>query len=182
MSANLKYWKRFALTHLEAIQAKALKFALALPNIASGRVWIGLDMKAFRRAVPELTIALAKHQVSAPYAAIIAVTNPDGMTKHVDAVGPGVMARLNIPLLNCEGSITEFYTYPHEPILVHTIGGVPYMELEYPDQCVKVDEVELNQPTLLRVSEPHRVVNVSNKLPRLALSIQLSPDPVRWLT
>lgn len=176
----MKYWKRFPLTHLEAIQEKALKFALALPNIVSGKIWIPVDMPAFRRAVPELTIALAQHRVSAPNVAIIAITKREGMSVHIDE-GSHV-ARLNIPLQNCEGSMTEFYTYPHEPVLMHSIGGIPYLHLEHQDQCVKVDEVELNQPTLLRISEPHRVACNANLLPRLALTVQLSPDPVRWLT
>jgi hypothetical protein len=178
----MKYWKRFPLSHLEIIQEKALKFALADPKIFSGKIWIPVDRHAFNRAVPELNIALAKHRTYATYIAIIAVTKAEGTSVHIDEQGLQIQARLNIPLLNCEGSMTEFYTYPEKPLLRYSEGGVPYLQLEHQELCVKVDEVELNQPTVLRIAAPHRVACNSNLLPRLALTIKLSIDPVRWLT
>lgn len=87
-------------------------------------------------------------------------------------------ARVNIPLLNCQGTSTQFFqahTWQPKEMVLH--NGVKYI---YHDQvnCKLEDSVEIDQPTVIRVQELHNVVCNQGPKPRITLSCFLTPDPV----
>jgi hypothetical protein len=87
----------------------------------------------------------------------------------------GNQLALNIPLLNCENSITSLWKSDYSPPTQYTENGQPYNFYD-PTRCVKIAEFKLTQPTIFRTDLPHSVDNSSNCV-RTAISIRFKRDP-----
>lgn len=90
------------------------------------------------------------------------------------------LCRINIPILNCEHSITEYYQggiFKHQRGQSHETGYLNLVDPEDPS-CVKVTEFCLDRPTVIRVQEPHTVRINEQYSPRIALSLVMNRDPV----
>ena len=98
---------------------------------------------------------------------------------HTTGLNSGVNVRLNIPILNCENSVTCFYEMPEEHVNDYTLtdGGTKVWNIELIKTVDPVTCFQLTSPTLLRTSAPH-VVLCLNKAPRIAMSISFYEDPV----
>lgn len=91
------------------------------------------------------------------------------------------LARVNIPILNCEGTETRFYSpIKWEPIVKKLGNGVKYT-YHSPENCKFESSVSVVQPTVLRVKELHNVVVHKPVYPRITLTCALDPDPVYLL-
>lgn len=82
---------------------------------------------------------------------------------------------IQIPLENCEHSITEFWSSNYKPPVQYTMNGQPYNYFDK-STCIKVSEFELTEPVIWRTDVPHSVSNSSDK-PRLAISLRFKKDP-----
>jgi hypothetical protein len=83
---------------------------------------------------------------------------------------------INIPLLNCDNAITEFWDTDEDRNLIqYTSSGSPYIGFNH-SRCKKIDEFKLTQPVVFRTDIPHSVNNYSNDA-RLAISLRLVNDP-----
>jgi len=84
---------------------------------------------------------------------------------------------INIPLINCESSVTEFWKSNEVSSEVeYTLSGSPYLSCGDRTTCTKIDEYQLVRPVLFNTSIPHSVNNYSSK-PRMAISLRLEQDP-----
>jgi len=95
---------------------------------------------------------------------------------HTDYRPEGYSLALNIPLENCENSITTMWEAPEEVMEIrYTTNNSPY---HYYDQsrCKKITEFSLTRPILFDTSIPHAVDNYSDKW-RRAISLRFEPDP-----
>jgi hypothetical protein len=95
---------------------------------------------------------------------------------HVDYRADKLKLALNIPLKNCNDSITEFWdsggTEPEHSI---TSINVPYKSYKI-ENCQQIAEFRLTKPVIFNTKIPHSVNNLSNK-PRLAISLRFKEDP-----
>jgi hypothetical protein len=83
---------------------------------------------------------------------------------------------INIPLINCENSVTEFWESDEDNKFIQfNANRSPYISFDKA-KCKKIDEFKLTQPILFRTDIPHSLSNYSNK-PRLGISIRLATDP-----
>jgi hypothetical protein len=82
---------------------------------------------------------------------------------------------LQIPLENCEQSVTNFWESNYDPPTEYTINNHPYRWFD-PDRCKLITTYRLTQPILFRIDIPH---SVDNKCPavRKAISIRFKKDP-----
>ena len=87
----------------------------------------------------------------------------------------GDQLAVQIPLINCEHSLTELWSSDYEPPVQYTTNGQPYNYFEK-SRCVKVSEFVLTQPVIWRTDVPHSVSNYSDS-PRLAISLRFKKDP-----
>lgn len=87
----------------------------------------------------------------------------------------GDQLALNIPLLNCENSITELWLSNYDPPIKYTKNGQPYRYFDE-NQCTKISEFKLISPVLFRTDVPHSVSNYSKNI-RKAISIRFKDDP-----
>lgn len=110
----------------------------------------------------------------------------DESTLHIDhTMGPnnGVQARLNIPIINCKGSITAFFELDDEIFNNHTVDqyGTKSWPADIRNSQIPTTEIELIQPTILKVSAPHTVFCKDCLFPRVALTIAFEKDLVEYL-
>lgn len=95
---------------------------------------------------------------------------------HTDYRADNLKLALNIPLKNCENSLTEIWeSLGPLPKYFVTATGIPYNHLN-PTHCKKITEFKLTSPVIFNTKMPHSVVNFSNE-PRLAISLRFKEDP-----
>lgn len=99
-------------------------------------------------------------------------------TDHTTGLNSGVNIRLNLPILNCEESLTCFYDIPEEyrDKYQMTPGGTKYWDSNLIKKIQPVSSFQLSEPTLIRTSFPHIVFCL--KVPRIAMTISFREDPV----
>ena len=116
--------------------------------------------------------------------AILILHKQSDYSLHIDAdFQRGVLARLNIPLLNCKGSHTAFFDYDLCKKFEHHIGksATTVWNSMLRDKLKPVAEIELLQPTILKTSTPHTVYCNTCEFPRIALTISFENDIVNRL-
>jgi hypothetical protein len=83
---------------------------------------------------------------------------------------------INIPLVNCDNAVTEFWNTTEDPNRVqYTSSGSPFIGFDHAT-CTRIDKFILTRPAVFRTDIPHSVNNYSDK-PRLAISLRLVDDP-----
>ena len=182
----MQYYKFIELSNLETIQIKVLNFIkIEHPEIYAKQGvsnFNHLDVNRLKTACPELEesffqlgltiISAATHVMNSKYQTVI----------HIDNVP--WQARINIPLLNCEGSRTVFYSneqVKHDTLTMEGGKSYPITIVTNPNECIEEASYELISPLVLRVSSPHKVFMNELTVPRIALTIGCDPDPVFML-
>ena len=114
------------------------------------------------------------------------VLTSDSSTLHEDhrsGLNKYVKARLNIPVMNCEGSYTSFFELTEEQnnMAIWNAGMTKYWPHSIRNTVKPVSTVELIQPTILRTSSPHTVFCTVCKFPRISMTISFKNDLVEVL-
>jgi hypothetical protein len=95
---------------------------------------------------------------------------------HTDYRPEGYNLALNIPLENCEHSITSMWNTKNQNTEIrYTTNNSPYHYYD-PNLCKKITEFKLNKPVIFDTSVPHSVDNNCDKW-RRAISLRFEPDP-----
>ncbi len=81
-------------------------------------------------------------------------------------------AALNIPLLNCEGTYTHWYSSDHELVEHAHHGNGKYLGVDK-KFCQLLDTVEMSSPHIVDIGTLHNVVNPNNTW-RILLSVRLT--------
>ena len=89
--------------------------------------------------------------------------------------GYGDKLALQIPLENCENSITHIWESEETPPTQYTDNGQPYNYFD-PEKCKPVTSFRLTSPTFFRTDLPHSVDNPTDRI-RKAISIRFKEDP-----
>lgn len=169
-------FRTFAIEGVEDIQRTVLGFLQDLPRVFRRETGANLNkliQQDLFNACPAVVNVLAPYGLTCTEAYAFVMYSQASCSIHSDAIPH--KARLNIPILNCEGTVTRFYECQKELQIVHGKGG---KALNYFD-CKEVASVEVVQPTLLRVAMPHYVSLVpGQQLPRITLSLSFDKDPV----
>ena len=86
---------------------------------------------------------------------------------------------VNIPLVNCENSVTTLYeSIPGKS--VKTINGTTPMEILDISKTKAIDSYVLNKPVLLNTRIFHAINNFSDEQ-RLVISLQFKTNPIEWI-
>jgi hypothetical protein len=95
---------------------------------------------------------------------------------HTDVrTGYGGVLAINIPLMNCENSLTELWTSSLENKQVLTENDLPYNIFEK-EHCTKIDQFILDRPVIFKTDVPHSVKN-NSMMVRRAISLRFKDDP-----
>lgn len=175
------YWKYIDIRNKEIIIEKTLAYIKKHQHNNIGLY--KLDWVNFYLYCPEILSCMNDYGVQTIWAATYIIETDYQSKIHIDYLDVNFPRyRLNIPILNCENSITEFYTgglfVPQEQKDDSTYKEV---HPQFKHYCVKQTELELVKPALISVQTPHRVKIISTKVPRISLSVYLNKDPVDFL-
>ncbi len=87
-------------------------------------------------------------------------------------------ARLNLPIMNCEGTYTVFYETASRPMVVRNKQGVGLMAYK-PEDCTELERFVTRKPTVLHIRTPHQVLTPDAPVyPRITATFQFQKDPV----
>jgi hypothetical protein len=162
------YYKKLELDHT-LVAKKSLAYISANKHKITN-FWTNVNFNEFINHVPELLTFFKEVNLTPRRVAITAAITDIGI--HRDDTS--VPVRINIPVLNCQGSQTKFWSTSVEPKLMFLTNGVPYRYLDETD-CELMATLELDSPTVLRVKEPHSVY-VGEKVPRISLTLEFEED------
>lgn len=98
----------------------------------------------------------------------------------LDTMTIGDQLAVQIPLINCEHSLTELWSSEYGPQVKKTPNGQAYKYFER-SSCIKVSEFALTQPVIWRTDIPHCVSNYSDS-PRLAISLRFKKYPRKLIS
>jgi hypothetical protein len=172
----MKYFQYITLDNIDLIKDKILKFISPVENIPYGLSFINKSLVVIQ--CPELVDSIRQYNLEIERLALYRADINGPI--HIDYKSEkNNKCRINIPLLNCEGSITEFFSGGDYTRISQPNNLYYYTNSPSKNAAIKVAEVEVNQPTILNIQEPHRVITNKTLLgPRITLSIFTDVDPI----
>jgi hypothetical protein len=138
------------------------------------------DLIKFKEDIPELFECIRRELGSeVPYMAFVYIDEVRSIELHTDGDNSiQRRIRLHWPILNSTSAETVYYKSKHDNInsTHHSFkSGVSGHQYD-PDDVYEVDRYVLDVPTLNSVKEIHGVDVISDKLPRILLTMRLSNE------
>lgn len=168
----MKYYKYIDLDFANV--AEKIKILITNnPNIIKS-FWTTMNSQLILYAFPEIQKMFDPLKINVRTVSLVSVTtfsNTSGI--HRDYSDRDV--RINIPIINCEGSKTNFYKSEYAPTKLFLPNNVPYYQIDY-DKCTIVDSFCLNKPAAIRVTELHQVVANPFHLPRISCTVDFKEN------
>lgn len=172
----MQYWKQLELSNFDTIVAKTNEFIKTKTSHLDKTTFTGpftvWDDQAFNKFVPELTLSLREHGLFYEHANLYVMWDNRDALPHKDYTG--AIARLNIPILNCQGTYTLFYENLKSRRLVLPNGNPFYVTTN--KDYIEVTRIEMLKPAVCRISEGHSVIMDETRRPRIMLTIATVPD------
>ena len=171
----MKYWQRIKIEYEKEIRERTLELITKHSNILDQSQFKGSfipmppEFVKFNTAINRAFESYGRECVEA---GVYLMWNNLDAIPHIDY--QNAIARVNIPLLNCEGASTIFYDNVQTKTLLLPTGA-PYHAVINTDYR-EIDRVEIDSPTILRISAPHSVIMNEARAPRLTLTLMLTPD------
>ena len=139
--------------------------------------YIPIDKNELIEICPELISSFFKLGLTIIGSAIYRTTDNTQSLVHIDYTP--YKCRINIPIINCEYSSTVYYKADVKEVRHQEHSNVNYIECI---NAVEIDRVTINNPIILRINTPHRVIMDETRSPRICLTIRCDPDPVVLFT
>jgi hypothetical protein len=136
-------------------------------DLQSVQFWHTVDVEHFLKTIPELQEMFDPMNLTVVDIGILYTQETSGVI-HVDT-GPE-NSRINIPILNCENAVTNFYENHGETLLKYTPNGISYDYID-PNSCTLIEQYTTTQPTVIRVDIPHQVNVINPALPRIVCTV-----------
>lgn len=172
----MKYWKYLELDNSEKIHEKTLKYIQEKTDFMDKSKYKGpyitLNFFEYKKTVPELQESFLKYGLYITGIHIFLMWRPGDCIPHKDYTDS--IARVNFPILNCQGSKTIFYENLKSKRAMLPTRSPFYITVN--KDYKEVDSVEIDRPTIVRISEGHTVKMNSEKFPRITLTVSTIPD------
>jgi len=186
------YYKKLDIDDFQSIQKKVVeyitKFITDDVNVSeekfSEKVSFNFisdeDLRKFKEDIPELFECIRRELGSeVPYMAYVYIDEVEALALHTDGDNSiKRRIRLHWPILNETSAETVYYKRKKENVdsIHHAFkSGVNGHQYD-PDDVYEVDRYILDVPTLNSVKEIHGVDVISDKLPRILLTMRLSNE------
>ena len=173
------YYKKIDISYYDEIVNHSLNYVKQIPEIfyrqRAAASFYELNLTNFLKQVPEIEKSFKELELTCIRAAVYVMYKAEHTSIHKDTLRP--LARINIPLLNCNNTYTEFYKNAITTEWRNPDSGI----ISYPvsnNDCELANRVELTQATVLRVSEAHKVHIDETVVPRIALTLGFYPNPI----
>jgi hypothetical protein len=173
------YYKEIDIIDYDTIVSKSLAFTKQNEKIFNRTLNASLywfNFYEYSKAVPEVVESFGKLGLKCIDACVYVMYNPAHTSLHKDHTTR--LARINLPLLNCENTYTNFYSN----VIFEAWMNPDTRNISYPavnTDYVLETRVEMKKTTVVRISEAHKVdMPAGNPVPRITLSLQFDKDPV----
>ena len=164
----MKYYKYLDLnykTTCEKLKLYALEKESEINNF-----WNVLDTPSILKIIPEIQYMFDPLNINIKNISLIKTVNTS-INNDIHRDYTICKVRINLPIMNCEESTTNFYKSTANPKKGFLTNGVPYYQIDLID-CELADSMCLNKPAVLRVQEPHQVIANKQFLPRISCTIE----------
>ena len=179
----MRYWKTVDAGEYLIYRKKFFEYFVNNPNNffrTEHSYWNGLRPEKFGEVftlIPEMCDGIIKFGTINDIALLI--------VQSADEVyfSGGVRNRLQIPIMNTEGSRTAFFKLNEEQYKNYILigDGVRRWPQHYKDIIQPIDWFELNQPTIVRTKEPHTQYFDSSLFPRITITISFRDGVEKYL-
>jgi len=173
----MRYYNKIDLDNIDIIIEKSLNYVKLQTDVylrKKDASFYWLNASELLEACPEINQSFSKFGLTCNYAAVYITYKKSDATIHVDDYYH--KARINIPLLNCKGSFTNFYSNVKFEKVINEFTKCPYLRVVNDDYKLE-DRVEIDQATVILTSEAHMVdMNIAES-PRIALTLGFDKDP-----
>jgi hypothetical protein len=177
----MKYYKKIEIDFYNEVVSDTLNYLKnQKPDIYNRKInatYYILDINEFKEFCPKLDLAFSRYGIVCDFAVAFVMKTNSNSPLHIDNYSKGD-ARINLPILNTKGTHTRFYTGGTFREIVNPITKVPALSLKNIDGLKRVDSVEIDQATVIRVNEPHDILMDTNNSPRITLTLGFDKDPV----
>lgn len=174
----MRYYKSIEINDFQIIKNKTLEF-IEKHNLYEISGFRNMYWDEYIVYCPEILTAFSVQGLYPTVGYLCVSYSLDDFSIHIDTKSKNShLCRINLPILNCEGTLTEYYTGGEYEIFNQS-NDKSYFKIK-PDgkSVIKVDEIEIIKPTVIRVQEPHRVITNLNKVPRITMTLKMNKDPV----
>lgn len=169
----MKYYKELDIDCTE-VSTKILNYLQNKQKDYLKGFWTNADTIDVLNAVPELQELFDHLNIKIKKISFVTSFQKIGMI-HIDDVATAPNARINLPIKNCEGSETIFYTSSKPTKLMKLPSGIVYYGLE-DEHCQRADSFTLKKPTVIRPKELHQVVLHDDNIPRISCTLEFYED------
>jgi len=150
-----------------------------------------LDFSLLKARMPEIVDAYSHYGLKCEKAVAFVMYRRDDLKLHVDHDPLYSHGRVLLPIYNCQGTYTNFYSgckvimsEDDELRKKYTFRsqetqGRPFYAIEDPQNCVLAQQIELKQSTLINIRAPHDVTLPPGFTgPRVVLGLMFDRDPI----
>ena len=171
------YYKKIEIDHLDIIKIKCLEYVKTQADIYYNPQgsYLNLNFTELVAYCPELLTAFNQYDIVCTYAAAFVTYSNSEVLVHIDDGND--QARINIPLENCKNTFTGFYKGGMPLSYINKTTGTIATRFIGPGITL-IDQVEIDQATVIRVKAPHSVQMDEAHAPRVTLTIGFNRDPV----
>lgn len=188
---NLKCFHELECSELELIQKQALDHLTKIYDFSDQdslgtKLWLKIDYKSLLKSCPALMSWTHSLGLYIKEVALTVLNDSEGVGLHIDELP--VVAKINIPILNYEHAINEWYNVPldvkknYSPIINQF--GKEFWAFDNIDinACELLGSVVMTKPIVFNSQLPHRVVALPEcKLPRIVMPVMFHNEPIDYL-
>lgn len=177
------YYKPIELDYYTAIIEKGLTYIKTIDKVYNKLLpkasFYNLNLDELKKACPELELAFQTYDLKLIMSAAYVMYDTKHTSIHIDDFH--AQTRINLPLLNCKNTYTNFYESKNEPIKwINPDSGLVSYKVQ--GDYKLVDRVEIKQATIIRTKVLHSVdLPIGNPVPRITLTLGFDKDPVYLL-
>jgi hypothetical protein len=168
----MKYYKFLDLDHDRVIKFFRLYCKENLNQIEN--FWNIVDTALLLKMCPDIQMMFDHLNIRVKKIVIVS-TNNTSMEDCIHRDHTEDSSRINIPIYNCENSVTNFYSSNKSQSMNYLDNGVSYYKINRAD-CELVDTMTLTRPAVLHVQSLHQVVVNSPNTTRLAATVSFFED------
>lgn len=176
----MQYYKKIEIDFYDEIVQDSVDYLKTqkpdIYNRVQDTTYYPLNVSEFKQYCPKLDAGFMRYGLVCNWVVAYVMTENRHSPIHID--GYPQSARINLPLLNCKGTKTMFYSGGEFKKRTHNAKTSINAWLLSNVHGLKIaGSVEIDAPTVLLVNEPHSV-RISDQLPRITLSLGFDKDPV----
>lgn len=162
------YFKKIHIENLEEFQNNILK---KLPQEAFTTSGVMPQWTNQLRELPEIQNIINQLNLESIATHVCIVTMPPNSELPIHVDGGVSKAALNIPLLNCTGTYTRWFSSTQDPHEHVHHGGGTYLGVDR-ETCTEVATVEMDQPCVININTFHDAKNPCDTW-RMLISVRL---------